>query len=276
MKIEGNVMQLLLTRYLMIVSLFCMMQIPLYAIEYKNDKDVYIAISEELSAMREMIELYVAIGGGLRYQDPRKRLKSIISKSDTLIKAILQKYQNTEILESANGFVEAWREIKEHIESALVLKNTEMMKGEILYIHANLFKLKKALLHIKKTLQPQMNMLTKKSLMGSTIIGSAARTLSAHYYMEMWELDDPTISNHWKKAIQKYETSLSILEKSSFSKDDRFHKLLIGTKKDLLFFKVLWELKEGTHAPALISRKSKHAYRNAIEMEKIILSTLSD
>jgi len=200
-----------LYKYLVIVLMFSTMQTLLYAVELKNDKEIYISISEELSEIREMIELYVAIGEGLKYKNPRERLKRTIAKCNVLIKILRQRYPKLGKNKSVDICEASWKEIQEHIASALILTDVKKMKKEILYIHANLFKLKKSLLAIKKILQPEMKKEIKMSLMASTVIGSAARTLSAHYYMEMWELDDPTISNHWKKAVKKYDTKRFIL-----------------------------------------------------------------
>jgi len=267
-------MKLFLPKHLIIIFLFAVIQVPVYATELNSDKEIYISISEELSEIREMIELYVAIGEGLTYRNPRERLMLVVKKCNMLIKNLRQHYQSTEISLLIDTCEASWKEIRSHVESALTFTDMEKMHSEILYIHANLFKLKKTLLDIKKVLQPQMNKKVKKLLMASTVIGSAARTLSAHYYMEMWKLDDPTISNHWKKAVKKYEASLKTLRSSEFSKDERFKKLFIGVERDLLFFKVLWEFKQGSHTPSLISKKSKHAHHNALEMEKIILLSL--
>ena len=262
-----------------LLSLFSLFLMPIASAAsntmMENDKKIYISISEELSEIREMIELYVAIGEGLRYKNPKVRLELVMGKCNALIKNLRQHYQSAEIRSLVDNCEIAWKEIRSHVASALTSKDTAKMREEILYIHSNLFKLKKTLLNIKKMLQPQMNKEIKKSLMATTVIGSAARTLSAHYYMEMWELDDPSISNHWKKAVKKYEASLEILRNSKYVKEKNFQKLLSGVEKDLLFFKILWEFKQGTHAPSLISKKSKHAHQNAIEMERMILSDLA-
>jgi len=244
-----------------------------YSFELNSDRGMSIGISNELSEIREMIELYVAIGIKLKYKNPKERLTKDIKKFDILIATLEKDFKDPRIQQNISSCKSGWQEIKEHVTTALTSSGKDSMQKEILFIHGNLFKVKKDLLMIKKSILSKLDPSAQKLIMACTVIGSAARTFSAHYYMDMWELKDPTISEHWKTAAKKYKSAIDTLSASSFAKDPNFKKMIDKSTKYLQIFTMLWELKKSdNHTPALISRKSNQAHSNAIEMEKIILS----
>jgi len=230
----------------------------------KGGTDINIAISNELSEIREMVELYVAIGIKLKYKDPATRLQKDIDHFDKLIDRLKSNCKDDSIIPDILATEASWLKIKDHVKSALTAQDKDIMKKEILFIHSNLFKIKKGLLKTKKSLQPQTDNETKKAIMACTIIGSASRAFSAHYYMDMWKLKDPTISEHWKTAAKKYQASIDTLNNSKFAKDAKFKKLITKSSKHLKIFTMLWQLKsDSNYTPALISRKSKASHHNA-------------
>jgi len=245
---------------------------PINALEIKNDNDAILKLGMEMSNMRNMLEAYILIGIKLKYKDPTKKLKNGIEHYEDLLFSLQGKYSNdAEIQKSIKISLKAWKIVKSAMVLALGKTNLEDMKKGAIFIHGNIRTVIKQMEHMKKYLLSQSDFQEREALNASIEIAASARRLSAHYMMELWKLDDPTIKKHWNKGLKIYGDSLQILKKSSYTNNKNFMKLLNGCSKYHRYFTKMGE--KPKIFSILIDKKSNIAFQYAKQMTEIILST---
>jgi len=242
----------------------------LQANDFKKNTSSILALGMEMSNMRDMLKSYILIGAKIKYKNPTKKLKGGIVHYERLLDEIKTRYpHDSSIQTSVQNSLNAWVKVKEAMELALQNESLEKMKQGAIFIHGNIRTVIKELAHMKKYLLDKSNIKNKEALNASIEIAASARRLSAHYMMDLWHLDDPTIQKHWDKGLKIYADSLEILKQSSFIKNHRFYILL---KKSIKLHKYFTRMgKKAKIYSILIDKKADIAFKQAKEMSTIIL-----
>jgi 3-methyladenine DNA glycosylase AlkC len=249
-----------------IVSLFSNLQ----ANDFKKNTSSILALGMEMSNMRDMLKSYILIGAKIKYKNPTKKLKNGITHYEHLLDEIKTRYPHDPIIQSSiQNSLNAWIPVKEAMELGLQNESLEKMKKGAIFIHGNIRTVIKELSHMKKHLLHKSTIKNKEALNASIEIAASARRLSAHYMMDLWHLDDPTIQKHWDKGLKIYADSLVILKQSPFIKNHHFHSLL---KKSIKLHKYFTRMgKKAKIYSILIDKKADMAFKQAEKMSTIIL-----
>jgi hypothetical protein len=123
---------------------------------------------------------------------------------------------------------------------------------------------------MKKHLMSKAEGKNSAYLNASIEIGASARRLSSHYLMKIWNLDDPTIEEHWNKGAKIYRESLDTLKRSPYAKDPAFKTLLDDCEKQYRFFITIHDLPNGS-VPSLVNKNSSKVLAESLKMTKLIL-----
>ena len=245
---------------------------PTYAVEnISNNKSTILALGMEMSHMRNMLEAYILIGAKINYKNPTQKLKNGIAHYETLLGNIQKNYSDEHIQQSVKKSLRAWEHVKKAMEIALQNATPIEMKKGAIFIHGNIRTVIKELSFMKKYFLDKSDIPNKKALNASIEIAASARRLSAHYMMDLWHLDDPTIQKHWDKGLKIYEDSLNILKHSSFVKNHKFNALLRKSIKLHHYFTKMG--KKAKIYSILIDKKADMSFKQAKEMTTIILQS---
>ncbi len=250
------------------VSLFS----NLYADDFKKDTSNILALGMEMSNMRDMLKSYILIGAKVKYKNPTQKLKNGIVHYEHLLEEMKNGYPHDIIIQtSIQSSLTAWIKVKEAMELALQNESLKKMKKGAIFIHGNIRIVIKELAHMKKHLLDKSTIKNKKALNASIEIAASARRLSAHYMMDLWHLDDPTIQKHWDKGLKIYADSVEILKQSTFIENPNFYYLL---QKSIKLHKYFTRM--GGKAKIysiLIDKKADIAFNQAKQMSIIILQS---
>lgn len=243
----------------------------LHATSHKDNKETILALGMEMSNMRNMLKAYILIGAKIKYKNPTKKLKSGMQHYEDLLDSIQIKYpQDTTIQTSIQISLDAWIKVKGAMQLALKNETLENMKKGAIFIHGNIRTVIKEMAHMKKHLLDNSQISHKESLNASIEIAASARRLSAHYMMDLWHLDDPTIEKHWNKGLKIYADSIRILQASPFTHNPKFKKLLASCIKYHKYFTRMGD--KPKIFSILIDKKANIVFRQAKEMTEIILA----
>ena len=242
----------------------------LYANDFKKNTSSILALGMEMSNMRDMLKSYILIGAKVKYKNPTKKLRNGIIHYEHLLDEINNRYPHDPIIQSSiQNSLNAWIKVKEAMELALQNESLSKMKQGAIYIHGNIRTVIKELAHMKKYLLDKSTIKNKEALNASIEIAASARRLSAHYMMDLWHLDDPTIQKHWDKGLKIYADSLDILKQSPFIKNHNFYSLLKRSMKLHRYFTRMG--KKAKIYSILIDKKADIAFKQAKQMSTIIL-----
>lgn len=241
-----------------------------HAMEIKNDKESILALGMEMSNMRNMLEAYILIGAKIKYKNPTQKLKNGIVHYEDLLLSIQKKYKDdTQIQTSVTTSLKAWQHVKEAMLLALNNETLEKMKTGAIFIHGNIRTVIKELANMKQHFLDKSNIKNKDALNASMEIAASSRRLSAHYMMDLWHLDDPTIQEHWNKGLKIYGDSIEVLKNSSYMSNKKFNRLLNQCIDYHKYFTKMGN-KQKIYS-ILIDKKADIAFRKAKEMTEIIL-----
>jgi hypothetical protein len=242
-----------------------------HAVEIQDDSDAILKLGMEMSNMRNMLEAYILIGIKLDYKNPTQKLKNGITHYEDLLTSLQSTYKNdADIQKSLASSFKAWKIVRKAM--VLALNNTtslEKMKEGAIFIHGNIRTVIKEMARMKKILLNKSNIKDKEALDASIEIAASARRLSAHYMMELWKLDDPTIKKHWNKGLKIYGDSLALLRQSPYMNNSKFRTLFSSCSKYHRYFTKMGE--KPKIFSILIDKKSNIAFKKAKEMTTIIL-----
>jgi len=255
-----------------IFMILLLVQSTTNAVTLNNDRDTILELGMEMSDMRNMLEAYILIGAKVDYKNPTQKLKDGMVHYEELLRVIKVKYPlNTEIQESISTSLNAWKIVKSAMELALGNANLEALKKGAIFIHDNIRTVIKEMAHMKKILLDTSRLKNKEALNASIEIAASARRLSAHYMMDLWHLNDPTIQKHWNKGLKIYADSLEILKTSPFVNNHQFNVLLKNSIKLHKYFTRMGE--KSKIFSILIDKKANIAFNEAKEMTNIILQS---
>ena len=256
------------------ILLFLMLMVhinPLHAIEIKNDNDAILKLGMEMSNMRNMLEAYILIGIKVDYKNPTKKLKDGMAHYEDLLVSLRSKYKNDKrIQQSISTSFQSWEPVAKAMALTLKEKNLKEMKDGAIFIHDNIRILIEEMERMKKILLDESTMIEKDALNASIEIAASARRLSAHYMMALWQLDDPTVKEHWEKGLKIYGDSLDILRHSSYVENEEFLILLNSCRKYHRYFIRMWDKRK--IYSILIDKKADIVFRKAEKMTDIILN----
>jgi len=241
-----------------------------HAMEINNDKESILALGMEMSNMRDMLEAYIMVGAKVEYKNPTQKLQDGILHYEDLLLSIQKKYpDDTQIQASVTASLKAWKHVKKAMLLALNNETLEKMKKGAIFIHGNIRTVIKELAKMKQHFLDQSNINNKDALNASMEIAASSRRLSAHYMMDLWHLDDPTIQAHWNKGLKIYGDSIKVLKNSSYMNDKKFSRLL---KQCISYHRYFTKMgnKQKIYS-ILIDKKADIAFRKAKEMTEIIL-----
>jgi len=244
------------------------------AAEVKSSVDAILSLGEQMSNVRKMLETYALIATEVSYKSPSERLKVSMSEYESLIADMEKNFKDKEIQESVTKSHEGWKPVKAALLTALENNDAKRLEQEGLFIHANIRTVIKELGNMKKFLLTKEKIKNSELLDASIEISASARRLSAHYMMKMWDINDPTIEEHWNEGIQIYTDSIKTLKASSFYKDEAFKKLLDASEKQLSYFSTLWMFSD-KFVPVIVQERADSAYNDANDMSRIILQEIS-
>jgi hypothetical protein len=268
MKLKGG----FLTVIFIILSLISI-STPSSSKEIKSDRDVILVLGKGMSELRYMLGVFALIGANIKYKAPKRRLKSSIKEYEERITALQKRYSSGRIAESLEKTLKAWLSVKDDLVKVF---NTDTPKVEIrkraIDIHSKIRAVIKELEHMKNIIVEESDLLNIKELNAAIEINSSIRRISSHYYMKMWNLDDPTIYQHWDRGLKIYRDSLDTLQHSKFLDDRKFNYLLDVIRDEYNFFMMLRRMSESNmYTPALMEEHTSRASKVAIEMiEKIL------
>jgi len=259
-------------RNTILAILFISFQASLLHADTQTDKDTVLKLGMEMSNMRNMLEAFILIGAKVKYKNPTKKLKEGIVHYENMIDTIHHNYLNDEVIQqSIMTSRKAWPIVKGAMQLALQNEPLEKLKKGAIFIHGNIRTVIKEMAHMKNHIFKVSSIQDKEALNASIEIAASARRLSAHYMMDLWHLDDPTIEKHWKKGMKIYGDSMNTLQTSAYMKNPRFATLFRSVKKYHRYFEKMWE--KPKIFSILIDKKADIAFRQAKEMTQIILQT---
>ena len=242
------------------------------SIVLKNNKESILSLGMEMSNMRNILKSYIQIGAKISHGNPTQTLKDGIVHYENLLEALKIKYPNNPtIQESIKTSKVAWVEVKKAMELSLTDISLEEMKKGAIFIHGNIRTVIKELALMKKDLLQSSDISNKEALNASMEIAASAHRLSAHYMMDLWHLDDPTIDKHWNKGLKIYADSIEILQNSPYIENQEFKELLQNCKKRHVYFTKMG--KKARIYSILIDRKATIVFNNAKRMTQIILES---
>lgn len=257
--------------YLILKSLFLalLLSSQVFSFEIKHDTDMIKAMGYGMSKMRNMLETYAMVGMGISYKNPKKRLFETIYAYEEIIDTLQKNYQDAKIQESVSRSKKAWIPLKKAFE-CINRGNTEQMKKDALFAHANIRAVIKEMALVKKYLVEKSPLPDIKALNAAIEIATSSQRLSAHYMMRLWELDDPTIQKHWDKGLAIYRSSVVFLKHSVYYRENKiFKKALDDCEKTLVFYNFAFAQKTGIGS--LVDKKSNRVFLNANTLIKIII-----
>jgi len=261
--------------YLLQMSLFFSFSpLVVHAVEIKTPLDAVQALGHEMSEMRHMLETYAMIGAGVSFKLPREQLKASMSLYEEVISQMEKQFADKEIQEQITVSHTSWAPVKKALETALqkCQPSPKEMKEEAIFIHGNIRSVIKALEAMKSYMLTKTAFKAIGELDAAIEIDASARRLSAHYAMWMWDLDDPTIEQHWQKGMNIYAHSVAVLEKSTFAQKERFGKMLAKVKKQLEIFEMMHAAaSRELFTPALIQVRAQKTSETAMKMMAMIL-----
>ena len=239
----------------------------------KESVETILAMGEQMSNVRNMLENYSLIATKVTYKSPEDRLVENIAQYEKLMEETKKNFKDKEIQKSIKISKKAWKPVKKALLTATKEQDVKKMEEEGLFIHGNIRSVIRELANIKKFLLEKEKVKDSELLNASIEISASARRLSAHYMMKMWGLDDPTIEKHWNKGVEIYTNSIKLLKASEYYKDPKFKKLLNTTQKHLKYFTMVI-LFDDKYVPVLVQEKAKSAFESANEMSAIILAKI--
>ena len=255
-----------------ILTIFILMNTSLLQASPQTDRDTVLKLGMEMSNMRNMLEAFILIGAKIKYKNPTKKLKEGIVHYENMIDTIQSDYPNDAIIQqSIMTSRKAWPIVKGAMQLALQNEPLEKLKKGAIFIHGNIRTVIKEMAHMKNHIFEVSSIQDKEALNASIEIAASARRLSAHYMMDLWHLDDPTIEKHWKKGMKIYGDSMDTLQTSAYMKNPRFATLFRSVKKYHRYFEKMWE--KPKIFSILIDKKANIAYEQAKEMTQIILNS---
>lgn len=255
--------------YLPMMILFALLT-PLNAVDIKNDRDAILTLGMEMSNIRDMLKGYVMVGAGIQYKNPAKRLQESMDHYESLLQTLEEKYlYDTKIKESIAMSRQAWKNVKEPMLLALQDSTHKQMKEGGIFIHGNIRTVIRELAKMKKYFIERSTIQNKEALNASIEIAASVNRLSAHYMMALWNLDDPTIEEHWNKGLKIYGDSVEVLKHSVYVNNPQFRSHLEQCIKLHKYFTKMWN-KPKLYS-ARINDKAKIAFDNARKMTEIIL-----
>lgn len=226
----------------------------------------------EMSNVRNMLKAYILIGMDSDYRNPIQTLKNDILGYEALLETLGTHYTDDPVIQkSIIHSKSAWTHVENALQTALENADIEKMKQVTVFIHGNIRSVIKELAFMKKHLLEKSSIKDKEALDASIEIAASARRLSAHYMMSMWDIQDPTIEEHWEKGMEKYAKGLEVLKDSSYVKDPKFMGLLKSCQKYHIYFTKMW--KKPKKFAALIDKKTNIVFKDAKEMTKLILES---
>ncbi len=242
--------------------------------ELKKNLDAVLGFGGQMSNIRAMLETYSLLGMNVSFRHPDEKLKASILEYETLLDTVEKDFQDEFIQKSVAKSRVAWKPVNKALHTALEHVGKESMKDNAIFIHGNIRSVIKEMSAMKKYLLDKMKVKNSDNLNASIEIGASARRLSSHYMMRLWDLDDPTIEEHWNNGVKIYTNSVAILKKSSFVKDPVFKKLLDDCDIKLKYFKIVGDLPD-LKTPALINKSAEDVFNNANKMSEIILDNMT-
>ena len=256
--------------YALLVS--TLLSVHLHASDIQTNKKTILDMGLEMSQMRDMLEAYIMVGAGITYKNPKERLIKGISHYEALLKEVASRHlDDEEIQESIKTSFQAWEPVKNAMNLAVSGADLQKLKEGAIFVHGNIRTVIKEMAYIKNHLLEISDLPNKEALNASIEIAASARRLSAHYMMDLWHLDDPTIERHWEKGLSIYAKSLDTLAHTSYMNNPTFKKLFLQCKKYHRYFTKMG--KKAKIYSILIDKKSYIAYKKAKKMSEIILNS---
>jgi hypothetical protein len=238
-----------------------------------SDRDTIVALGDEIAGMRDMLKNYIMSAIDLKYKDPNRRLDENIEQFESTIEAVRQKYSDTEVVDALATIDKTWSTFKGKLLLGKEKKvSKEQMKEGALYIHDNTRTIVKALMLMKRYFIQKSSIKEIKVYSASRNIGVSARGFGSHYMLKMWEVNDPTIKEHWdNKVAKKLLASLVVIKASSYGTNPRVKAILKTVERDYRYLDHLFYGMEGNYMPSLVDKKTNEMYRLSLELSEIIL-----
>jgi hypothetical protein len=233
-------------------------------------QEAVLKLGRQMANVREMLEAYVMIGAQIEYQTPKNRLEKLMGEYEAVIEDMEKSFPDPEIKASVAKSKEAWKPVKNALQSAFERADRAKMRKEALVVHGKIRSVIKEIANMKRWVFANKKIADGKELDAAIEIGASTQRLSSHYMMRMWGLPDPTIMEHWNKGVQKYEKGINDLKGSKYGKDPKFKKLLRKVRQQLKYFKTIIAF-EDNHMPITVHRRAKDGLEESVEMIKIIL-----
>jgi len=254
------------------ILIFFLHQPLLHANETKKDQDSVLALGMEMSNMRNMLAAYILTGAKISYKRPHERLKNGIVHYENMLDTLTKDYPNDKVMQdSIQKSRDAWVNVKGAMELALKNTSLEKLKSGAIWIHGNIRTVIKEMANMKAHLFKTSTIQNKDALNASIEIAASAKRLSAHYMMDLWHLDDPTIEKHWEKGMKIYADSILVLKNSPFIHNKKFASNLRSVIKYHRYFRKMWE-KPKIYS-ILIDKKTDIVFHKAKEITEIILQS---
>lgn len=233
-------------------------------IQIENDKSAVIHLGEELASIRNMLEIYAQITGGIKYKLPKERLQQSLEELEVLLDTLDSKYgSDTIITSSTKSARELWKPVKEILENALTENaDRKMLKGKVVYVHDHIRGTIKNISKMKAHIIEISSISHIAEINAALEIGASSRRLSAHYMMKLLDVDDPTIEKHYKRGLKRYEEALQILKTSNPSRETA--EMLSVFEQGLRYFKNVWSMHIFT--PALVVKRANEVFTKATEL----------
>jgi len=233
-------------------------------INIENNKSAIICLGKELASIRNMLEIYAQITGGIKYKLPKERLRQSLEELEVLLDALGSRYGSDAIVTSSTKSARVlWKPVKKILENALV-KNVDRktLKRKVVYVHDHIRGTIKNISKMKAHIIEISNINHIAEINAALEIGASSRRLSAHYMMKLLDVNDPTIEKHYQQGLKRYAEALHILKASKPSQ--KTLDMLRIFEKRLHYFKNIWNMHIFT--PALVVKKANEVFFKSTEL----------
>lgn len=233
-------------------------------IQIENDKSAVIHLGKELSSIRNMLEIYAQITGGIKYELPKERLQYSLEELEAFLDTLDSKYgSDTIITSSTKSARELWKPVKEILENALAENaDRKILKEKVVYVHDHIRGTIKNISKMKAHIIEVSGISHIAEINAALEIAASSRRLSAHYMMKMLNIKDPTTETHYIQGLKKYEEALLLLKASKSSQ--KTADMLKIFEKRLQYFKNVWDMHIFT--PSLVVKKANEVFSMAMEL----------
>lgn len=237
---------------------------------YSKNIQVVLNLAEETGNIYTVLQSYAMLGTQLNYQSPTKEMHHSIEHYEATLKAMKEDFSDPEIGKYLAESQKNWTPIKAALLDALKHRNHGKMDKEEKMIHRNFCRLVQQLDGMMDRVLLLEHYPKSKELKAAIALGSSARSLSAHYVLGIWGVNDPAVARHRQSAFETFKRSLALLRHGVLSGDTAALDAMKKIEKNAFFIETLLRMKQGD-TPVIVTQKCDEIQQEADKVVKALL-----